>query len=96
MTKRELSAKLKALEPLSDHQKKSIVCAITGHSRIIQICFGQVTCARCDDVIGDTLMSSFNTADFVISGHKCDVCKANIKTLTWKDRYLVDKIHYAL
>lgn len=34
MTKKEYSAKIAALEPLTDEQRKSITCALLGHSHI--------------------------------------------------------------
>lgn len=68
---------------------KAIICALIGHSRIINCCIGYVNCARCNDQMGDTLVGYFDVANCVIIGHVCDTCMDNWKKMTWKDKLMV-------
>ena len=71
---------------------KKVYCALFGHSKIIEFCIGEVSCARCNEVIGDTLTKSYNMKDKVIVGHKCDKCLANYKKLSFfRDKFLTKK-----
>lgn len=88
LTKAKLIAKIKALGKITTEQKHEIVCSLIGHSKIVDLCFGYVTCARCNQQIGDTLGGIFDLKTYVIVGHKCKECVANYKSLTWKDTYL--------
>lgn len=47
MTREEYEAKMAALEPLTDEQRKGITCVLLGHSHITTGCFCYVYCARC-------------------------------------------------
>ena len=47
MTREEYEKKIAALEPLDDEKRKSVTCALLGHSHITTGCFGYVYCARC-------------------------------------------------
>lgn len=67
-------------------QRNSMVCSLVGHSRIVTMCFGYVNCGRCEDQIGDTLGGASDVKDRVVVGHDCKVCRANYKTLTWRDK----------
>ncbi len=87
-TKQELLAKLKALGSLDASTKKSIVCSLIGHSNITEMCFGYVTCARCDAQIGDSLMGIYDNPNQVVVGHNCEICRANYAKMTWRDKYL--------
>lgn len=85
-TKKSLVAKLKVLA-LDDAREKSVICSLIGHSRIVNTCFGQVTCARCGDIVGDTLAGCYSTRYDVIVGHNCPECRANFAKLDWKDKF---------
>ncbi len=87
-TKTELLKKLESMKIKSAEKKARVVCAIIGHSRIVSMCFGYVSCSRCQDQIGDTLASSFDLDKCVVVGHNCTKCQANLKKMTWRDRFL--------
>lgn len=81
--------------PMNDQQKKELACALIGHSRVVNVCFGEVTCARCGALLGDTYVDS----DFVTEagGHMtkdcdCPGCHIAYKTMTWRDTYLVEGV----
>lgn len=86
MTKKELLEKLKLIAPESDEQRNSIICSLIGHSKIVDYCFGYITCARCGTQLGDCLGGAGSAEHNVIVGHKCEVCEANSKKMTWKDK----------
>lgn len=90
LTKKELIKKLKLLDLDDKQTKNEIVCALIGHSNIEYSCMGERSCARCSDVLGDTLMGSYENADAVIVGHACEVCRSNYKALGWRDKFMVD------
>lgn len=86
-TEKELMEKLNALSIEDEAQIKKVTCALIGHSRIQNYCFGYYTCARCGEQLGDSLGGIHSAAEsVVIVGHKCSVCEANYKDLTWKDK----------
>lgn len=66
---------------------REIVCAILGHSRICNYCFGEISCARCGDVLQDGL-SGLDTRGLVFTGHNCPQCRENFKKLKFRDRLL--------
>lgn len=43
-------------------------CSISGHPKSVDVCFGQVTCARCESILGDCLMGAFNFHGYKING----------------------------
>lgn len=88
MKKTELTTKVMALN-LPEDQRNSVVCAMIGHSKIVFLCFGEVSCGRCNHPIGDTLMGSYDLSKCVIVGHDCDNCHSNYKALTWQDKLYV-------
>ena len=74
---------------LNLEQKKAVICALVGHSRIQTTCFGYFSCARCGEQIGDTLGGSYPGAETaVIVGHDCETCRTNMKMLTWRDKFM--------
>lgn len=85
-TEAELMDRIAALGDLDEDQRNQIVCALIGHSRIVSMCFGYVSCARCATQIGDTLGGCFDLTESVIVGHKCSVCTANFEKLDWADK----------
>lgn len=86
----ELLAKLEGLGPLSDDQRNRVVCALIGHSRIQNLCFGYYSCGRCGAQVGDSWGSVYPEADnVVIIGHNCDTCRKNYEQCTWKDTLFV-------
>jgi len=90
MTEKELQTKIAALGlPEDDPRIKGIVCQLIGHSRIVELCFGYVSCARCGDQIGDTLGGTYDLSDKIVVGHNCETCRANYAKLNWQDRFMV-------
>lgn len=53
-TESELRKTLERLGPLHPDQVKSLVCLFVGHSRVVEVCLGQVTCVRCAEMVGAT------------------------------------------
>lgn len=88
MTKEEYEKKIAALEPLDEEKRKSVTCALLGHSHITTGCFGYIYCARCGEQIGDVLGGCFYDPLEVRVGHNCPVCRANYKKLGWEDKIL--------
>lgn len=64
------------------------VCALIGHSRIQQYCFGYFNCARCGAYVGDSLGGIYDATTIVIEGHDCPLCRKNYQALGWKDKLL--------
>ena len=90
LTLPQLKKKVKALGKLSDEKRNGIICTLIGHSRISNTCFGYRHCARCGDLLGDSLASvDYGIKEAVIIGHGCPECKANFKECTWKDKLFV-------
>lgn len=56
--------------------QKRLLCAEHGHPPVVEICMGQVTCARCDAILGDRLTGIYDTTDVAIIGCGCDKCNA--------------------
>lgn len=88
MTREEYDAKIAALEPLTDEQRRKVTCSLIGHSHITMGCFGYVCCARCGEQIGDTLGGCYYDQLEVRVGHNCSVCRANYEKLGWEDKVL--------
>lgn len=71
-------------------RRKETACALIGHSRLNTHCFGYRYCGRCDAQLGDNLGGvDAGNALAVIKGHGCGTCKANARSLTWRDRLLM-------
>lgn len=79
------------MKKLTLEQKKSIYCIKHGHSRIVRTFFGEVSCERCGEKIGDQLLGSFDSSNSVVVGHNCTVCNDNVKTLSRRDVQYIDK-----
>lgn len=77
---------VKVVEPPSITKLKEITCVLLGHSRIMNYCFGECSCARCNEVIHDTFEGPVNVSDCVFMEHDCARCRANYKKLSWKDK----------
>ena len=88
ITNQELEAKLTGLGDLPDETKKKVVCALVGHSRIVRLFWGQVTCGRCGAVVGDTIANATSVKEAVIVGHNCEECQANYAKLGWEHKFL--------
>ena len=88
MTRKEYEKKIAALEPLDEERRKSVTCALLGHSHITTGCFGSVYCARCGEQIGDVLGGCFYDPLEVRVGHNCPTCRANYEKLGWEDKIL--------
>jgi len=78
------------LEGLDVREARKVACALLGHSRVQHIFFGYWSCARCGEQVGDSLGSSYGAAGQAVAvDHHCDVCRANAKTLTDTDLFLL-------
>ena len=86
MTQDELTAKLDVLGLTDEDQLNKVICSLIGHSRITTYCFGYHYCARCGQQIGDSLASVYMAGGDVITGHDCDVCRANFEKCEWNDK----------
>lgn len=81
---------------LTGDKATASVCALIGHSRLRTFCLGYNYCGRCGAQLGDSLGGSFQVRAEVMQGHTgkeegC-TCKTNSKRLTWRDKYLVNKL----
>lgn len=88
MTIEEYKAKIAALEPLTDEQRKHVTCSLLGHSHIVTGCIGYIYCARCGEQVGDQLGGYFYDPLAVIVGHNCPTCRENYEKLGWEDKVL--------
>lgn len=79
---------LSRIEGLNDETARAVICALVGHSKVIDICFGQVTCNRCGEILGDTLIGCYDTTDKVVVNHACDTCRDNYKKLDWHSKLM--------
>lgn len=88
----DVKNRIKGLDP---DQARRVVCALVGHTRVVAVCFGQITCERCEGVIGDTLMGTGDEArEAVIVGHRsngapCNACRHQAKSLTSMERFML-------
>ena len=85
MDQNEVQARIQGLD---DETAKSVVCALIGHSRIVETCFGYIHCARCGAQIGDSLGGASSTKENVIVGHACDTCRENFTKCDWRDTFM--------
>ena len=85
----DLRRKLEALGEIGIPQRNRITCILIGHSRIVTMNYGHVSCARCGDQIGDTLGGMTSLENSVVVGHACDICRANYEKLDWQDKLFV-------
>lgn len=74
------------IEGLDEATQKRMICALVGHSKIQDYCFGYYYCARCGEQVGDSLGSIYPDAEnVVILDHDCEICRANYKKCGWQD-----------
>lgn len=71
---------------LNAAQRAAIACAVHGHPRVKTVCFGYISCARCDALGG-----SYDTSEDVIVGHDCAACRKNARQLTRKELTFLPK-----
>ncbi len=91
-TEKELREVLKNIPYKNNKQRNNIVCSLIGHSRISTVCFGYRHCARCNDLLGDSIGGAdYGKREAVIINHNtnCRDCKKNYKKCTWKDKIFV-------
>ena len=88
MTREEYDAKMVALEPLTEEQRKSVTCSLLVHSHITEGCLGEIFCARCGEQVGDSFLRGYYDPLEVRVGHNCPICRANYKRLNWMDKVL--------
>ena len=87
LTRTQLIAQVRAAKPKSKEQRNQIVCALIGHSLIVEGCFGYVHCGRCGEQIGDQLAGVYADAERSVRvGHNCKVCRANYKKMDWRHK----------
>jgi len=85
----ELNEVLSKIPIKDEDQKKKVVCAMLGHSKIVIACWGYINCGRCGAQLGDTLGGIFPLTTYVVIGHNCETCKKNYEQMTWKDKLFV-------
>ena len=86
ITREQVEARIDGLD---EDTQKHVVCALVGHSRIQEVCFGYYSCARCGTQVGDSLASVYPGAETaVVVGHNCPTCRRNAEALTWRDTFL--------
>ncbi|MCK5235945.1 MAG: hypothetical protein KAR06_03080 [Deltaproteobacteria bacterium] len=86
LTKKEAIQRINSAVKLLNTSKEEAACMLLGHSGIVGSCFGQITCGRCGEVIGDALTSTYDAGDKVLVGHKCETCVSNFKKMNWRDK----------
>lgn len=79
---------------LTIEQRRKIYCATHGHTPIRDYCFGYHHCARCGEMLGDSLGGAYRDDAAVYPSHlgkniKGCNCAANAKKLTARDLNLV-------
>ena len=81
---------LDRVEGLDIGTARPVVCALVGHSKVGDFCFGYRTCGRCGETVGDSLASVDPGAETaVLFEHNCDTCRENVLGLTWVDTLLL-------
>ena len=70
---------------------KSILCVLWGHPPVVHTCFGELTCARCGNHVGDTLCGFATTKGKMVVGHNCGACQIVWKSMPWWQRLLTDR-----
>ena len=68
---------------------KKIFCALFGHTHIYNVFIGYHYCARCGELMGDSLAGVFFDSLCVAVDHNCQTCFDNYAKLSWKDKFLV-------
>ena len=68
--------------------RRRVLCAKHGCPPVVVTCFGQVTCARCGAIVGDTLMGSFDMSYVAVVDHDCEKCRAVWAAMTAQQQQL--------
>jgi hypothetical protein len=84
----EIMGALDASIAPDEDTRKTIACALLGHSKIVETCFGYINCARCGIRLGDTLGGAYSLEDTVIVGHNCQTCRVNYEKLDWRHKVM--------
>lgn len=71
--------------------QRKMVCALIGHTRLLNGCFGYHHCARCGELVGDSLGGAFSAPTQVVIGCKCNDCRERFLSFDWKDTFMVDE-----
>lgn len=79
----------KSIPNLDDAAIKKMLCASVGHPPVVKNCFGQLTCARCSEVVGDLLMG-VAPKDKMVVGHDDPECAAISAKLTPTDKLMTN------
>jgi hypothetical protein len=75
---------------LSDPRTPAVVCAILGHSNVVRTSMAQVSCARCDALLGDTLRGNYDLKEKVIvNSCGCSECQTAYNEMSWEHKLLV-------
>jgi len=78
---------------LTKEQKLKIYCVKHGHAKFVTMCFGYVSCGRCEEQIGDRLGGYFDINGFLVIGHKnCKNCNKVRKTLSKMDLRILERL----
>ena len=89
-SEQDFMGQLEAIHLENDEERNKVACALLGHSKIQNYCFGYFTCARCGEQVGDNLGSIYPEAEnIVIMGHNCPTCQENYEKLGWEDKIFV-------
>jgi hypothetical protein len=91
-TQESFEDKLKVFGEITEEQKSAVACAILGHSKVIDACFGQITCGRCGANLGDTLVGTYTIPEGSFLRKSVEENIANRDkwdSLSWSDTYLI-------
>lgn len=92
-TKRRRASKKMSKDQGFGIAAKKFFCGIFGHSRIVNVDWGRVCCARCDEFIVDGMTSMFDNSGWVLPRHvcgkRCRNCQDNWKRLKWHEKIWV-------
>lgn len=70
-----------------------VLCAVFGHPPVVTVCFGYINCARCGELVGDSLGGGGTVGDKrMVLNHDCEDCRAVEATLRPIDRLLTEGV----
>lgn len=73
-------------------KRRAILCIRNGHPRVVHVCWGYITCARCGTQLGDSLGGvGIDLTKHVVVGHDCKGCRKNARALRPSERWLLPK-----
>lgn len=81
--------------PLDDPDLKKAartLCAVFGHPPVVTSCFGYINCARCGELLGDSLGGVASVGERLLVGHDCEQCRAAEENLRPIDRLLTEGV----